>query len=1037
MHKSDCRYLYKYTIHTEKCGKRGGFPVPVNRRYQSEYDHHTPIQKGGSYMKLTKLTAALLAALTACSAAVWSGSGIPREVLTALAADETPPVDMPDWVPEDYESAARFYETYGEIRARDGFVCVVFREMMETKDAEDDLESGRNPLSAVGDALSVIHRRDFRAAAAQKGYTDVYRCAVYSVRAAGHALIMLDDSRNLLNPDLVSISVTAVKDSSGLLKVTEKVIDRRSVALADWIPQDFESARKFRDTYGHTRIVGGCLCVLFEEPLSEESEPDSRGKIVMAGNSLSEIGSGVLQPEHGVSDYPMQFRIAVYSGNYTGSIPEESSVTFDDGWTHIQKIAPVYRFTYHPGRISQTDIFSWLPDCTREYDSFVRKYGRIGVANDCICVCTEDTGTTYLWSQTEMSDNLSIIRESDCTASDANVYTDTPRRQITVYQPKSGGDAVVCWERTEPGVTGVEPLDRMEGNFRITDGVMKVTAVKLVGDRKIPLPECTPTDYESALAFLNEHGATYCDSQYVCAVLLERLDSWTDTAEKKLTAYGDALEEISQTVYSPEESDEMFPHRIRVAVYAAAEPGNAVVGVTDDRGESVMIGRAYEFRVNEYLYPEETDIFGWLPDCSGEFDEFVKQNGRISVHEDYVAVCVSEPAATAYTWQEKDSENLKEGQSSDCSPSRTRPVSGGLSNAVYLYQPEKDGAAKLRWIYADRNPGQQDVLDEISGSFLVTDSQKTIITMCGAEIKVTDYDTGKPIDLSQYGKGAFTAECRFSTNRIFITEDAEEATGQKPADETKLLDICIDANPQKCEVPVRDQQGITAPRYSLDAAKLPEGMYLPMDGVKITWEPDRSTAVEFRVKQSVSADGDANGDGVFSVADAVIFAKWLLCEPDTMLPNWKACDFNGDGRLDARDFALMKRALMQNSEIRMLLTVESYGYDEDGSYLGGGQSSQLFSVKKGDIFYESPFGTWTQNAMQSDGLGKQVLKINSITADGVNVTVNGAMGTGTEVGMTVGFNEFEAMPLGNLQYWQPYEITHHYKIRFLDGNAKF
>ena len=247
----------------------------------------------------------------------------------------------------------------------------------------------------------------------------------------------------------------------------------------------------------------------------------------------------------------------------------------------------------------------------------------------------------------------------------------------------------------------------------------------------------------------------------------------------------------------------------------------------------------------------------------------------------------------------------------------------------------------------------------------------------------------------------------------------------------------MDANPQKCEVPVRDQQGITAPRYSLDAAKLPEGMYLPMDGVKITWEPDRSTAVEFRVKQSVSADGDANGDGVFSVADAVIFAKWLLCEPDTMLPNWKACDFNGDGRLDARDFALMKRALMQNSEIRMLLTVESYGYDEDGSYLGGGQSSQLFSVKKGDIFYESPFGTWTQNAMQSDGLGKQVLKINSITADGVNVTVNGAMGTGTEVGMTVGFNEFEAMPLGNLQYWQPYEITHHYKIRFLDGNAKF
>lgn len=55
--------------------------------------------------------------------------------------------------------------------------------------------------------------------------------------------------------------------------------------------------------------------------------------------------------------------------------------------------------------------------------------------------------------------------------------------------------------------------------------------------------------------------------------------------------------------------------------------------------------------------------------------------------------------------------------------------------------------------------------------------------------------------------------------------------------------------------------------------------------------------------------GDLNGDGQCSTADAELLVQWLLCEPEAVLPDWRAGDLNADGRLDARDLALLRRTL--------------------------------------------------------------------------------------------------------------------------------
>ena len=57
--------------------------------------------------------------------------------------------------------------------------------------------------------------------------------------------------------------------------------------------------------------------------------------------------------------------------------------------------------------------------------------------------------------------------------------------------------------------------------------------------------------------------------------------------------------------------------------------------------------------------------------------------------------------------------------------------------------------------------------------------------------------------------------------------------------------------------------------------------------------------------------GDVNADNEFNTGDLVLLSKWLLGTPDTKLANWKAGDFDKDGRLDTFDLVQMRKALIE------------------------------------------------------------------------------------------------------------------------------
>lgn len=83
------------------------------------------------------------------------------------------------------------------------------------------------------------------------------------------------------------------------------------------------------------------------------------------------------------------------------------------------------------------------------------------------------------------------------------------------------------------------------------------------------------------------------------------------------------------------------------------------------------------------------------------------------------------------------------------------------------------------------------------------------------------------------------------------------------------------------------------------------------DGSSVVRNDNNSYDIVFKLK--FTPTGDANDDGEFNVADAVLLQKWLLAVPDANLKNWKAVDFCNDNKLNAYDLCLMKREYIKRT----------------------------------------------------------------------------------------------------------------------------
>ena len=122
--------------------------------------------------------------------------------------------------------------------------------------------------------------------------------------------------------------------------------------------------------------------------------------------------------------------------------------------------------------------------------------------------------------------------------------------------------------------------------------------------------------------------------------------------------------------------------------------------------------------------------------------------------------------------------------------------------------------------------------------------------------------------------------------------------------------------------------------------------------------------------------GDVNADGLFNITDVVCTVKWLYSEPDAKLKKWTNGDFTHDNKLDARDLTLMKRALieMPPPEAGTAIMAVTSAYDSGKVFTAN------YTIRAGDVFFESENGIWRQNVKESQAAPhSKLVEIQSIT----------------------------------------------------------
>ncbi|MDE6088439.1 MAG: dockerin type I repeat-containing protein, partial [Oscillospiraceae bacterium] len=93
---------------------------------------------------------------------------------------------------------------------------------------------------------------------------------------------------------------------------------------------------------------------------------------------------------------------------------------------------------------------------------------------------------------------------------------------------------------------------------------------------------------------------------------------------------------------------------------------------------------------------EETDCYGWLPDCIKEFSTF----GTISLHDNYIVYCddVCYDGGYDVTFTQSGTTELREVRRYNIAVSREFALDGGTGHVVIVYEPVSAGSVKATWL---------------------------------------------------------------------------------------------------------------------------------------------------------------------------------------------------------------------------------------------------------------------------------------------------------------------------------------------------
>ena len=422
------------------------------------------------------------------------------------------------------------------------------------------------------------------------------------------------------------------------------------------------------------------------------------------------------------------------------------------------------------------------------------------------------------------------------------------------------------------------------------------------------LPDWIPSDFDSAVEFRNNYGATHIDNGLICIVYPDRARKGRseDTYGYELKPSEGMGAELKHEIYTHELTETCFD----VFVYQPLKQGDIDLTIVDlheqvretpeNQEPSAIAG--YSFTVDKSLNITETDIFSWLPDSKSEYNEYTKKNGDVSVKDNYVVFCTMKVDQFGDKWEPDSNnryENIKYLLTSDCTMQVPDLYDDGSIDKIYVYQAVKDGTEKISWIRTSdvRPDPDEPTTCTLTADCAVLDNAQTILLPGQVRVSLVDADTNEPIIYkndsdTEFGYMLFR-ECDLGDGYI----ENPAITG-------------LNANPSIVQYAdlSKDRE------YTFHLEKSSEIKNYSIVGTESSINRNDNNSYNLVFKLKFTPTGDVNDDGSFNIADVVMLQKWLLCSADVKLVSWKAADFCNDNELNVFDLCLMKKALVQTLE---------------------------------------------------------------------------------------------------------------------------
>ena len=280
----------------------------------------------------------------------------------------------------------------------------------------------------------------------------------------------------------------------------------KGAALPDWIPCDYDTALKFRNTYGGTHIEDGLVCAVFREQREKVPEGEPQGVLRYEVRTTKDMMKELRHTTYGSEDSDYCYEVVVYSspqeqGKFEIALVDTwlKSSDLDLGYNHA---VAYYSFLIGEGNsITETDIYSWLPDSITEYNDYVSKKGKVSSKDGFVVFCLDSAaGTKYRWD--EPSENyrevLTFYTVTDCSIEKEKETDGGAVNNIRVYKAVKDGSARIRWNYVPSHDYGeLEAVKTLIADCTVTDDMHVIIDDAYIQD--VPFKAAQYSLYSGAL----------------------------------------------------------------------------------------------------------------------------------------------------------------------------------------------------------------------------------------------------------------------------------------------------------------------------------------------------------------------------------------------------------------------------------------------------------------------------------------------------------------------------------------------------------